>query len=749
MANNIKGLTVEIGGDTTKLGKALEDVNKKSRSLSGELGQVNRLLKMDPGNTELIAQKQKILAEAIENTKAKLEKLRAAQAQVQEQFEAGGITEEQYRALQREIIATEQKLNGYENALDETSEAMDDLEESTEDTEKASGRFGEALKKAAKAGVAAVAAAGAAALKLGKSVVSEYADYEQLVGGVEKLFGDASSKVQQYADNAYKSAGLSANDYMETVTSFSASLISSLEGDTEKAADYADMAITDMADNANTFGSSISDLQNAYSGFAKQNYTMLDNLKLGYSGSKEGMEQLLKDAEAISGIHYDISSYADVVAAIHAVQENMNIAGTTAREAEKTISGSISTLQGAISNLVAGLGNADADVSALMGNVVTAFQNVVTNITPVVQNIINALPQALNAVLAAIAGLLPDLLTTVTGLISSVLALIVSMLPSVVSAAVDGLLQIAQSLVDMAPELLAAILEIVVNVIGALAEALPGIIETIVGMIPVLIETLLTYLPDLIEASITLLMALIDAIPTIIKELTKALPKIITKITSTLIANLPLLIKAAIQLFMGILKAIPTIIKELAKSMPQIISAIVKGLGAGLKSVTNVGKNLIAGLWQGISDKVQWLKDKISGFASSVLDSIKSFFGVHSPSTKTAWIGEMLDRGLADGVLDNMDDPINAMERVTSGVLDAANNVDGLSLERNIQATTAAAAGSMFNDGSLSIKLDRILNAIEAGKVIALDGDTFVGATVGKYDAALGQRRLLAERGAL
>lgn len=294
-SNTIKGLTVEIGGDTTKLGKALEDVNKKSRDLSSELGQINKMLKMDPGNTELLSQKQKVLAEAVKNTAEKLETLKQAEKQVQEQFARGEVSEDQVRALQREIIATSQKMETYERAAKETAEgiqklgkesdetgedmkdsakdankaekALDDFGDEAEDAEKKSSKLGDTLKGGLKAGFAAAAAgaaaAGAAAIGLGKEVVEGYAEYEQLVGGVDTLFKDSSKKLQKYAANAYKTAGISGNQYMETVTSFSASLISSLGGDTEKAVEYADMAITDMSDNANKFGSNIADIEHA------------------------------------------------------------------------------------------------------------------------------------------------------------------------------------------------------------------------------------------------------------------------------------------------------------------------------------------------------------------------------------------------------------------------------------------------------------------------------------------------------
>ena len=194
-----------------------------------------------------------------------------------------------------------------------------------------SSKLGSGLATAAKVGAAAVAAAGTAIVAIGKQAVEQYAEYEQLVGGVETLFKQSSDVVQQYAANAYKTAGMSANEYMETVTSFSASLLQSLGGDTEAASKYADMAITDMSDNANKMGTSMESIQNAYQGFAKQNYTMLDNLKLGYGGTKEEMQRLLDDAEKLSGVEYDISSYADIVDAIHVVQTEMGITGTTAK----------------------------------------------------------------------------------------------------------------------------------------------------------------------------------------------------------------------------------------------------------------------------------------------------------------------------------------------------------------------------------------------------------------------------------
>ena len=240
--------------------------------------------------------------------------------------------------------------------------------------------------------IVAKSAVATAVAKMGQAIVSSYAEYEQLVGGVDTLFKDSSKKLQQYAADAYKTAGMSANQYMATVTGFSASLIQSLDGDTEKAVEYADRAITDMADNANKFGTAMESIQFAYQGFAKQNYTMLDNLKLGYGGTKGEMERLLADAEKLSGLEFDISSYADVTEAIHIIQESMGVAGTTAMEAEGTISGSIASLQAAWNNFLVGMGDSNADLSKLAGDVVRQFEVVGENVLPVIDEIVGNIP---------------------------------------------------------------------------------------------------------------------------------------------------------------------------------------------------------------------------------------------------------------------------------------------------------------------------------------------------------------------
>ena len=320
--------------------------------------------------------------------------------------------------------------------------------ESEKHTSAFAGKLKSGLATAGKAAAVGLAAVSAAAVAVGKSALESYADYEQLVGGVETLFKESSGQVMKYAENAYKTAGLSANEYMETVTSFSASLLQSLDGDTQKAAKYADMAVTDMSDNANKMGTSIEMIQNAYQGFAKQNFTMLDNLKLGYGGTKEEMQRLLEDAEKISGIEYDISSYADIVDAIHVVQEEMGIAGTTAKEASETISGSVASMKSAWENLVVGIADENANIDKLMDEFLQSVETVAKNVLPVVERVL-----------------------------SNIFKTLADNGPKMVRGAVDLFLKIAVGALEALPGIVASVPEIIDAIIDGFSDAWPEIYE--------------------------------------------------------------------------------------------------------------------------------------------------------------------------------------------------------------------------------------------------------------------------------
>lgn len=314
-------------------------------------------------------------------------------------------------------------------------------------------------------------AAGTAAMgKLVSSAMSAYASYEQLEGGVKKLFGDdAQNLVMEYARNAYRTAGLSANEYMGTVTSFSASLISSLGKDTVAAAAYADLAITDMADNANTFGTSMEDIQNAYKGFSKQNYTMLDNLKLGYGGTQKEMERLLADASKLSGVKYDISSFADIIAAIHEIQKDQGIFETTKNEAEKTISGSVNAAKAAWQNLLSGLADGNQDIDQLVGNLTDSVMTAVDNIVPRLQTMAPRLVQAVQTLVSTLAPQLP-------GIINSVLPAMIEAATTLITGLADVLTDVMGIIIDQLPTIFN-------QIGGAIQKLFPSLVKTFKNLI--------------------------------------------------------------------------------------------------------------------------------------------------------------------------------------------------------------------------------------------------------------------------
>lgn len=354
----------------------------------------------------------------------------------------------------------------------DTSGAEKALAKVSKAGQKVGGVLGKGFKLAGQAALqmgkvigAGVTAGTAAMGKLVSSAMSAYASYEQLEGGVKKLFGDdAQNLVMEYARNAYRTAGLSANEYMDTVTSFSASLISSLGNDTVAAAAYADIAITDMADNTNTFGTSMEDIQNAYKGFSKQNYTMLDNLKLGYGGTQKEMERLLADAEKLSGVKYSINNFSDIIEAIHVIQKSQNIAGTTENEAATTISGSIGMVKGAWANLLSGLADGNQDIDQLVGNLTDSVLTAVDNIVPRLQTMAPRLVQAVQTLVSTLAPQLPGIISTV--------------LPSMIEAATT----LIGGLADVLPDLLGSIIDVLPNVVkqigGALRKLFPSLLKT-------------------------------------------------------------------------------------------------------------------------------------------------------------------------------------------------------------------------------------------------------------------------------
>ena len=511
--------------------------------------------------------------------------------------------------------------------------------------------FGAGLKGvvagAAVASASAIATLTVATAKLTKQSVEAYAEYEQLIGGVETLFKESADKVEHYANVAYRTAGLSANEYMSTVTSFSASLLQSLGGDTEKAADYADRAIQDMSDNANKMGTDMSLIQSAYQGFAKQNYMMLDNLKLGYGGTKTEMERLIADASTMTeemkelGITVDANdmSFGNIVNAISVVQKHMDITGTTSKEAATTIQGSLRMTQSAWDNLVAGFSKGNGELSVLVQNFIDSAVTFLNNLLPVITEAVKGIAQALPKLAKAIANELPTLIN--------------ELVPPVIQAVIS----LFNAIVEAIPEILPTLMQGVIDLVMALAKALPTIIDAILQGTIIIITSLAEALPDLIPALIT---AIIGIIPVILE-------------------NLPLFLEAGLQLLAGLLegiiKAVPALLKEIPNICKKLIKAFkdILGIHSPSKVFADLGINIVKGLWNGIGDKVDWVVGKIKGLGTKVLNAAKKIFGIHSPSTEFAWMGKMNILGLEEG----MEDMQPQLQRVINGMFDLQPNVSG------------------------------------------------------------------------
>lgn len=532
---------------------------------------------------------------------------------------------------------------------------------------KISGKIGAGLKTAAKIGVAAIGAVTTAVVALGGQAMQSYADFEQLTGGVETLFGKSAAIVQEYADNAYLSAGLSANTYLETATSYSSSLLKSLEGDTEAAANYVDMAIRDMADNMNTYGGTFESLENAYNGFSRGNFTMLDNLRLGYAGSQEGMQKLLEDAEKLSGIEYNITNFADIVDAIHVIQEEQGITGKTAAEASKTISGSVAAAKAAWENLLTAIASDDMDVgeyiNRFVGSLVTAADNVLPRAEQILQGVsslISGMAPVISTMLPQIiSGFLPGLLNSAVELVASLVSNLLNVLPGLLS---EGLLPVATMLIETAlsmwPQIAEAAVQLVSMLAMGIAEAAPTLIPTAIDAVLQLCNALLS--PEsvtlLLNAAVALLMGLAEGITTAVPMIAEQAPVIISGLVNALIMNLPMLVEAAITIMLSLYQGLFSMYPTIWSGILDLCVGIVETIGS--MNWKEIGLSLL-----------KTLADGIFSFANGLLDTVENVF---SPSTK--WLDSLVKIAPSWGK-DMIQGIVNGIRSMISKVRDAVKDV--------------------------------------------------------------------------
>ena len=679
------GGTVKLTGES-EYRRALSNISNNLKVLSSEMKVVTSQYDTNDKSISNLSKQNEVLSKKIDEQKQKVITLKQALADSKKETGENSTTTQKWQTnlnnAQAELNKLERELNNNKTEIANFGKAEDNVGEKTT-------RLGDIIKgnlisSAITSGIKALGSAikqvGSVVLDVGKQALESFANNEQLIGGVETLFKDSAGTVENYANNAYKTAGLSANEYMETVTSFSASLLQSLNGDTAKSAQVADMAITDMSDNANKMGTDMTMIQNAYQGFAKQNYTMLDNLKLGYGGTKEEMQRLLLDAQKITGIKYDISNLNDVYQAIHVIQGELGITGTTAKEASTTIQGSIASMKSAWQNMLTGIATGNSEnignlVNNLTDSVITAGQNIIPRVQEIINGVVAMLPQ----IIEKINENLPMLLESGGQIFQTLLNGINSVIPNIGYTAFYIINQFLTGIISNLPLILEMGINLLTELITGLSQTLPDLIPVAINSIITIVETLLDNIDMIIDAGIQLILSLAEGLMNALPELIDKIPVIIDKLINAITNNLPKILEMGITLIIklaeGLIKAIPQLISKI----PEIITSLVNGFKNYFSNMSEIGKNLVSGIWEGIKNAKDWLIGKVKEWCGNILDGIKSFFGIHSPSKVFKdEIGTNLALGLGEGFSNTMKDVTQDMSASIPKKFDIDTTVSGI-----------------------------------------------------------------------
>lgn len=590
-------------------------------------------------------------------------------------------------------------------------------------------------KAGATAVVGSVAAAGAAAGALGKAALDSYASYEQLEGGIEKLFGTGGQSLEEYAQRmgvsvdqargkynelnaasdlvmknaqqAYKTTGMSANEYAEQVSGISAALVNSLGGDTVAAAERADVAMRAISDNVNTFGTDAQSVSYAFQGFAKQNYTMLDNLKLGYGGTKSEMERLIKDANewgAANGkaSNLSIDSFADVVTAIDQIQQKNQIAGTTAREAAHTIEGSINSTKGAWQNLLTELGKEDGDVGARMTELLTSvfgdgtennpgvLGNVLPRVQQIFQSIVDAIPTMVPIIAEALSQSAPMILETITSLASAIVGIVQQLAPQLATALPALIQQLIPVFVELAPTILGAAVQMFLGIVQALAEAGPQIMDGLFQVLSSLIQIMIDNLPAFLDAAGKLFLAFIEALATHGPEIGAKLIELLGVLIQYVADHWQDMLTAAGKLLAAIVEAIDGAVDAGLRAIGDLIGKLVSHIGDFVNDMVQAGLDLIGGFIEGIGRSAKGVIDAVGGAVGGAVDSVKSFLGIASPSKLFKEFGDFTMEGFAEGIERTASDAEEAMRKAASNVYGAASGTIDVNGKYGMSAINAA-----------------------------------------------------------
>lgn len=658
-------------------------------------------------------------------------------------------TDKQMVELRTKINRETETLNKNEKEIGENKEALQNLSKQTkntaDETEKSSEKMkklGSVAKGIGKACVGAFSAIGAGAVALGKKAIDAYSDYEQLVGGVETLFGTGGKNINEYAksvgksvdevkdeynrlnssqqtvidnaNNAYKTAGMSANDYMDTVTSFSASLLQGLDGDTKKAAGIADLAIRDMSDNANKMGTDISSIQDAYKGFAKGNFTMLDNLKLGYGGTKTEMLRLVKDAgvvdESVKSI--DDVSYDQIIKSIHIVQDNMGITGTTAREASSTIQGSTEAMKSAWQNLLSGIADDNSNFDGLINNFVDSILTFGDNIIPRIETTIEGIGKL---VVGLIKTMMPKIMNILPPLIEQALPVILNTVELLINNIVKVLPRLITLIIKFLPNIITAGIDIIMALVNGISSALPDLVPVIIDVIIQLCNTLLDNLPKLVESGYNLIFALLKGIIKAVPKLLAYIPVLIKRIFSAMAKSQSKfsdfgkkIFNLLLKPFQGIGKTFSKIWKTVTKSFKSVGTKIGNAIGGAFKKAMNSvfataerAINFLPNTFNKLLSTINKVTGKKIGNMSTVKLPRLAKGGVVSEATQ-AIIGE--GRG-SEAVLPLTDK--RAMKQIVDALYSAGGSVPGITVNQTNNFSRAHSYREIYESRKATEKLVR------------------------------------------
>ena len=576
---------------------------------------------------------------------------------------------------------------------------------------------------------------------MSKAALSSVADLEQNIGGIETLFKGSAQTVIENANNAYKTAGLSANEYMQNVTSFSASLLQSVAGDTAEAAKIADMAMVDMSDNANKMGTSMELIQNAYQSFAKQNYTMLDNLKLGYGGTKEEMQRLLEDAEKISGVKYDIANLSDVYEAIHIIQGELGITGTTAEEAASTITGSMASAKAAFDNFLNGQGTAEE----LTESLITAADNIISNLAEILPRLAETVPLLLQGLAEGIAQNSDQLIAMGSQILNGLVNGIFAVIPLLAEAALSIINSLTQGLMGALGEVESSGQSSIAEFVNGLLQKLPDVIAAGGQVLNSLVNQVLTGLPQILQAGIQLIGQLAQGLLNNFPAVLSAIGSVIGQLLATIASHLPDLLQKGIelvgQLAAGLIRAIPDILKSAGELVSSILDEIRK------TDWLQLGKDIISGIAKGITNAAGEILDAIGDVVGGALDWAKDLLGIASPSKvfRDA-VGRYIPMGMAEGIDHYSDYPSRSSAEMAKKAIASAKQATYLGGDSSLPAEIFGNEGQKPNDPIDYRRIGQEMRDALDGTQVSMDGQKVGSIVTEPVNQGLGDQGRMEER---